>query len=55
MQAAIHRATNRPYRPEQLIQPADVAAVVLNALTLPRTAEVTDISLRPLVPGDVRE
>jgi NAD(P)-dependent dehydrogenase (short-subunit alcohol dehydrogenase family) len=55
MQAAIHRATNQPYRPEQLIQPADVAAVVLNALTLPRTAEVTDISLRPLVPGDVRE
>jgi NADP-dependent 3-hydroxy acid dehydrogenase YdfG len=38
----------KEYRPELLLQPEDVAAVVLNALTLPRTAEVTDISIRPL-------
>jgi NAD(P)-dependent dehydrogenase (short-subunit alcohol dehydrogenase family) len=55
MQAGIHRAANQPYRPEEFIQPADVAALVLSALTLPRTAEVTDISLRPLVSRDVRE
>jgi NAD(P)-dependent dehydrogenase (short-subunit alcohol dehydrogenase family) len=55
MQASIRRAANQPYRPEQLIQPADVAAVVVSALTLARTAEVTDISIRPLVPGDMRE
>jgi NADP-dependent 3-hydroxy acid dehydrogenase YdfG len=55
MQAAIHHASKQQYRPEQLIQAADVAAVVLSALTLPRTAEVTDISLRPLIAGESRE
>jgi NADP-dependent 3-hydroxy acid dehydrogenase YdfG len=38
----------RPYRPELLLQPADVASVVLNALSLPWTAEVTDINIRPM-------
>jgi NADP-dependent 3-hydroxy acid dehydrogenase YdfG len=36
------------YRPELLLQPEDIASVVLSALTLPRTAEVTEISIRPL-------
>jgi NADP-dependent 3-hydroxy acid dehydrogenase YdfG len=49
MQAALHRMEGRVYRPELLIQPEDVAAVVLNTLSLPRTAEVTDIHLRPMV------
>jgi NADP-dependent 3-hydroxy acid dehydrogenase YdfG len=31
-----------------LLQPADVASVVLNALSLPWTAEVTNISIRPM-------
>lgn len=48
MQAAIHRDEGRPYRPERLLQPEDVAAVVLHSLGLPRTAEVTDVSIRPL-------
>jgi NADP-dependent 3-hydroxy acid dehydrogenase YdfG len=48
MQAEVHRAEGRPYRPEQLMQPEDVAAVVVNALRLPRTAEVTDIRMRPM-------
>ena len=39
----------RPYRPELLIQPEDVAAMALSALTLPKNAEVTDIHMRPLV------
>jgi NADP-dependent 3-hydroxy acid dehydrogenase YdfG len=47
MQAAIYEMEGRTYRPELLLQPEDVAAVVINALTLPRTAEVTDISIRP--------
>jgi NADP-dependent 3-hydroxy acid dehydrogenase YdfG len=47
-QEAIFRLEARTYRPELLLQAEDVAAVVLNALTLPRTAEVTDISIRPL-------
>lgn len=38
----------RPYRPELLLQPEDVAEMVTHALRLPRTAEVTDISIRPM-------
>ena len=37
------------YKPELLLQAEDVASVILNALTLPRTAEVTDISIRPML------
>jgi NADP-dependent 3-hydroxy acid dehydrogenase YdfG len=44
----IYRIEKKPYRPEQLLQPSDIAAVVVNALVLPRTAEVTNISIRPL-------
>jgi NAD(P)-dependent dehydrogenase (short-subunit alcohol dehydrogenase family) len=45
---ALHAKEGRPYRPEVLLQPEDVASVVLNALALPWTAEVTSISLRPM-------
>ncbi|HEY1359851.1 MAG TPA: SDR family oxidoreductase [Thermoleophilaceae bacterium] len=48
MQAALHDAEGRPYRPDLLIQPADVAAMVAAVLALPRTTEVTEIRLRPL-------
>jgi NADP-dependent 3-hydroxy acid dehydrogenase YdfG len=48
MQARIHELEGKLYRPERLMQPADVASVVLNALKLPRTAEVTDIHIRPM-------
>jgi NADP-dependent 3-hydroxy acid dehydrogenase YdfG len=30
------------------MQPEDVAAVVLNALSVPRSVEVTDINIRPM-------
>jgi NADP-dependent 3-hydroxy acid dehydrogenase YdfG len=48
MQERIHRSEGRPYQPELLLQPEDVASVVVNALSLTRTAEVTDISIRPM-------
>ena len=48
-QAALHEAEGRAYRPELLMQPEDVVAVVINALGLPRTVEVTNISIRPLI------
>jgi NADP-dependent 3-hydroxy acid dehydrogenase YdfG len=48
MQEAICRQEGRDYHPERLLQPEDVASVVLHALTLPATAEVTDISIRPM-------
>jgi NAD(P)-dependent dehydrogenase (short-subunit alcohol dehydrogenase family) len=47
-QRAIFAAEGRPYPPERLIQPADVAEIVLSLLRLPRTSEVTDIVLRPM-------
>jgi NADP-dependent 3-hydroxy acid dehydrogenase YdfG len=39
----------KPYRPDLLIQPEDVATMVVHALKMPRTAEVTEITIRPLV------
>jgi NADP-dependent 3-hydroxy acid dehydrogenase YdfG len=49
MQARVHADEGLDYHPELLLQPEDVAAVILNALTLPPTAEVTDIHIRPMV------
>jgi NAD(P)-dependent dehydrogenase (short-subunit alcohol dehydrogenase family) len=48
MQAALHEAAGKPYQPERLIQPRDVAALVLYLLKLPDTAEVTDVVVRPM-------
>jgi NADP-dependent 3-hydroxy acid dehydrogenase YdfG len=47
--AALFEKEGRPYRAELLMQPEDIAAMVIHALALPRTAEVTDISMRPLM------
>jgi len=46
---ALFEIEDRPYRPELLLQTEDVAEVVLNALKLPRTAEVTHIEVRPFI------
>ncbi len=51
MQEEVHRLEGRPYHAERLLQPADVAASVLHALELPRTAEVTDLHIRPMRPA----
>jgi short-subunit dehydrogenase len=48
MQAAIHEIEGREYHPERLMKPEDVASVVIHALSLPRSAEVTDVVVRPL-------
>ena len=48
MQEAIFAAEGRDYDPSRLLQPEDVAEMVLAALCLPRTAEVTDIHIRPM-------
>jgi NADP-dependent 3-hydroxy acid dehydrogenase YdfG len=47
MQEEVHRYEGQPYDPARFMQPRDVAAVVLNALSLPRTAEVTEVRVRP--------
>jgi NADP-dependent 3-hydroxy acid dehydrogenase YdfG len=48
-QEAMFADEGRPYRAGLLLQPSDIAAMVMAALQLPRTAEVTDITMRPLV------
>jgi NAD(P)-dependent dehydrogenase (short-subunit alcohol dehydrogenase family) len=45
-QERIFAVEGRRYAPERLLQPRDVADVVLAALRLPRTAELTSLSLR---------
>ena len=47
MQARLYRESGRRYRPERLIQPKDVALLIASTLALPRTIEVTDITVRP--------
>jgi short-subunit dehydrogenase len=49
LQASIFAAEGRQYRPELLLQPEDIAAMVIHALALPDTAEVTDIMIRPAI------
>jgi len=47
IQTAVQRFTGRPIDFGLLIQPSDVASMIVHALELPRTAEVTDIHMRP--------
>lgn len=46
-QAALHESSGRPYAPERMLQPSDVAAVALAALSMDHTAEMTDVFVRP--------
>jgi NADP-dependent 3-hydroxy acid dehydrogenase YdfG len=48
MQRDVHAFERRTYREEALVQPQDVADVIVHAVELPPTAEVTDIHVRPL-------
>lgn len=48
-QESIYAHEGRPYDPARLMQPADVAELVTAVLRLPRTAEVTEISLRSML------
>lgn len=49
LQALQFVAEGRQYRPEILLQPEEVAAMVIHALALPGTAEVTDLMIRPAI------
>ncbi len=48
MQELVHKMEGKAYHPERLMQPEDVAAMVIQALSLPRSAEVTEIFVRPM-------
>jgi len=47
-QEQLFAAAGQAYRPESLLQPEDVALLACNALLLPRTAETTDLFIRPM-------
>ena len=46
---AIYKLEGREYKPELLLQPEDIAEVLINTLMVPRTAEVTNLHMRPLI------
>ena len=46
-QREIFEQEGRDYRPDLLLQSSDVARTVAHCLTLPATAEVTNIMIRP--------
>ncbi len=48
LQEALFREQGKDYHAEMLLQPEDVASVVVQTLMLPPTAEVTEISIRPM-------
>lgn len=48
-QERLHALANKPYRPERLLQPEDVATAACNSLAMPRTAEITDVYMRPML------
>lgn len=48
-QMDLHAISGRRYDPDRMLQPDDVAEAVLFALTMGRTAEVTDLYLRPML------
>uniref|UniRef100_UPI00157636AE SDR family NAD(P)-dependent oxidoreductase n=1 Tax=Sphingomonas bacterium TaxID=1895847 RepID=UPI00157636AE len=48
-QAAMFAAADRPCRPERLLQADDVAQTVCSALSMPDTAELTELFVRPML------
>ncbi|AEA24338.1 short-chain dehydrogenase/reductase SDR [Pseudonocardia dioxanivorans CB1190] len=50
MQERIHAAAHRPYRAADLVQPQDVADVVLSVLALPRRTQVNSVTIWPTHP-----
>lgn len=51
LQQSLYAAQGRPYKPENLLQPEDVARALVQAIAMPYTAEITDLMIRPAVKG----
>ena len=49
MQEGLHDSDGRVYRPERLLKPEDVASAVVFCLKLPGSAEITELSIRPML------
>lgn len=48
MQVKVHQQEGKEYDPERWMTPESVATTLLTALDLPRDAEITDLSVRPV-------
>jgi NADP-dependent 3-hydroxy acid dehydrogenase YdfG len=48
-QVNLHEISGKRYDPDRMLRPEDVAEAVLFALTIGRTAEITDLYLRPML------
>ena len=48
MQQRAHELADKTYDAANLMQPEDVAQMVISALALPKTAEMTDLHIRPM-------
>lgn len=48
-QERIFAMTDRHYAPDRLLQPDDIASAAVAVLRLPRTAEVTNLTIRPML------
>ena len=48
MQETLHQFEGRRYQAAELVQPDDIAELILGALIMSRTAEVTDVMVRPM-------
>lgn len=48
-QARIFELEARAYAPERLLQPEDIATMIIASLKLPKTAEVTNLTIRPML------
>jgi len=46
---SLYETEGRKYQPELLLQAEDIAQVVMASLQLPRTAEITNVEIRPLI------
>lgn len=49
MQAQLHEIADKPYAPERFIQPDHIAEMLISLLRLPKSAEVTDVIVRPMM------
>jgi short-subunit dehydrogenase len=49
MQKKIYKEKGNIYKPERLLQPEEIADVVIHALMLSSTAEITEIFIRPML------
>jgi short-subunit dehydrogenase len=49
MQQALYENENKQYNSGMLLQTSDIASIIVNALEIAETAEITDLFIRPLM------